>query len=132
MGRQGDLFGRPPGHSAALALFEQWWKHYPRKVAKLQAERTWMQIRPLPDHAFTERAIDAIERQKRDPEFWSVGGRYIPHPSTWLSTGRYLDEPMELPTLTVPVECPDTGDGRHKWLSGGTCLVCGKQRELKD
>jgi hypothetical protein len=119
VGRQGDLFGQPPGHSAALALFEQWWQHYPRKVAKLQAQRTWMQIRPLPDHAFTERAIDAIERQKRDPEFWSAGGRYIPHPSTWLNAGRYLDEGLEerpaspsfretcphVPRCSTPTQC---------------------------
>lgn len=97
MGRQGDLFGQPPAHTAALALFEAWWEHYPRKVAKLQAQRTWLQIRPLPDHAFTERAIVAIERQKRDADFWKEGGRYIPHPSTWLSAGRYLDEGIELP-----------------------------------
>lgn len=95
MGRQGDLFGQPPGHTAALALFEQWWQAYPRKVAKLQAQRTWLQIRPLPDHAFTERAIAAIQKQKGDPEFWKEGGRYIPHPSTWLSAGRYLDEGLE-------------------------------------
>jgi hypothetical protein len=97
LGRQGDLFGQPPGHSAALALFEQWYQHYPRKIAKLQAQRTWLQIRPLPDHAFTTRAIEAIERQKRDPEFWQEGGRYIPHPSTWLNAGRYLDEEIEVP-----------------------------------
>jgi hypothetical protein len=100
VGRQGDLFGQPPAHTAALALFEAWWTHYPRKVAKLQAQRTWLQIRPLPDHAFTERAIGAIERQKRDAEFWKEGGRYIPHPSTWLNAGRYLDEEIELPTTT--------------------------------
>jgi hypothetical protein len=119
VGRQGDLFGQPPGHSAALALFEEWWQHYPRKVAKLQAQRTWMQIRPLPDHAFTERAIEAIERQKRDPEFWHAGGRYIPHPSTWLNAGRYLDEGLEerpapssfrdtcphVPRCSTPTQC---------------------------
>jgi len=87
-----------------------------------------MQIRPLPDHAFAERAIDAIERQKRDPEFWSAGGRYIPHPSTWLNAGRYLDEPIEIPIRIGPVECPDAGDGKHKWLSAGRCLVCGQLR----
>lgn len=97
MGRQRDLYGLPPSHEAAQALFEEWWQFYPRKVAKLQALRTWMQIRPLPDHAFTERAIDAIERQKRSADFWKDSGRYIPHPSTWLNSGRYLDEEVEIP-----------------------------------
>lgn len=132
MGRQGDLFGQPPGHTAALALFEQWWQAYPRKVAKLQAQRTWLQIRPLPDHAFTERAIAAIEGQKSDPEFWKEGGRYIPHPSTWLHAGRYLDEPIELPapnSFRGPVECPETGDGKHKWLTDGKCFVCGAAKD---
>ncbi len=69
--------------------FEEFWKSYPRRVAKGDARRAW------------ERAA------KREPELlakclaalaWQVpthawdGGKYTPHASTYLNQERYDDE----------------------------------------
>jgi hypothetical protein len=75
-GGQGDAFGR-------------FWKIYPRKVGKLQAEKAFRRALKL---APAEELIAAAER---DAAGWAATGkdpRYIPHPTTWLNGGRWNDE----------------------------------------
>jgi hypothetical protein len=36
--------------------------------------------------------IDAVGRQRASRQWREDGGRYIPHPATWLNQGRWEDE----------------------------------------
>jgi hypothetical protein len=66
--------------------FIEFWKHYPKKIAKPNAEKAWMKISP--DIETSKRIIRAISEQKllgREEQF-------IPHPATWLNARRWEDE----------------------------------------
>lgn len=76
--------------AAQRAAFEVWWRGYPRKVSKADAEKAWLKVDPNPDLQATLTKAVAAQCQwdtwKRD------GGRYIPHAATWLNARRWEDE----------------------------------------
>lgn len=82
--------------------FSEFWKAYPRKVGKGQAEKAWGKVkRP----AETLRAIlEAIGWQRTSEQWTKDGGQYIPNPSTYLNQRRWEDEK---PTDGMPVD-PDS------------------------
>lgn len=67
----------------AQQQFDEFWRHYPRKVGKLAAAREWERKRPDLDAVLAALAWQVP--QWTDPAF-------IPHPRTWLCQGRWLDE----------------------------------------
>lgn len=86
----------PPKKNQLHALngdFDEWWKHYPRKVAKDAAERAYRKARKCSGvtasvlleavHSFSQSDVGRGERQ------------FIPYPATWLNEGRYKDSPDE-------------------------------------
>lgn len=65
--------------------FIEFWKCYPKKIAKPNAEKAWMKI--APDVDLTKRIIHAISAQKlieREEQF-------IPYPASWLNARRWED-----------------------------------------
>ncbi len=65
------------------ANFDRFWGEYPRKVGKDAALAVWRRLRP--DTHTTTDIIAAVHEQAQrwdDPKF-------IPHPRTWLSQGRW-------------------------------------------
>ena len=70
---------------AQAQQFEQFWRAYPRRVGKLAAQREWERRRP--DLTAVLEALDWQRQQWTDPKF-------TPHPRTWLSQGRWMDEPV--------------------------------------
>lgn len=73
----------PPG-------FDSFWQAYPRKVGKDAAAKAFAKRRP--DAALLAAMLAAVERQKASADWRRDGGQYIPHPSTWLNEGRWMDE----------------------------------------
>ncbi|SRR5579871_5667051 len=70
--------------------FAEFWTAYPRKTAKQAALKAWSKLAP---DAETQRIILAsISRQKQSQQWQREGGRFIPHPSTWLNGRRWEDE----------------------------------------
>lgn len=67
-------------------LFETFWSHYPKKVAKFAAKRAFNRAIHLTS---LEVMLTAIHAQIQSDQ-WQRG--YIPHASTWLNGGRWLDE----------------------------------------
>lgn len=68
--------------------FEDFWKKYPRKVAKKTAMQAFAKL-PIDEQ---ELAVDALELHC---EYWKLketATEFIPHPATWLNQGRYFDE----------------------------------------
>ena len=77
--------------------FEQFWKIYPRKVGKQAAYKVWSKLNP--NRELAERIMQAVESQKTWPQWTKDNGQFIPHPQTWLSQGRWDDEPTEVTTF---------------------------------
>ncbi len=75
--------------TSADPLFEKFWRAYPRKCSKGQAERAFAKINP--DEQLTAEIIAGIERAMTlDSRF--LDGGYIPHPATWLNAKGWMDE----------------------------------------
>ena len=72
--------------------FDRFWTAYPRKEGKPKAKAVFDKLKP--DDELLQRMLDSIERWKRTDQWQEDGGRYIPHPSTWLNQRRWEDEPM--------------------------------------
>lgn len=64
--------------------FEEFWASYPRKVGKLAAQREYERART---RASAEAILAGLQRTRFADEL-----RFVPHPRTWLSQGRWLDE----------------------------------------
>lgn len=77
--------------SATADRFERFWKAYPRKVAKGGAQAIWRRLNPSEE--LTAQMIRAVERQAGSDQWSKDGGKFIPHPTTWLNQGRWQDEP---------------------------------------
>jgi len=70
--------------STALSQFETFWKAYPRKVGKGQAQKAWaVAVRK----ADPDRIIEGVERYP-----WPEDPSFVPHASTWLNGQRWEDE----------------------------------------
>lgn len=70
--------------------FLEFWEKYPRKVAKKSAFLAFRRLR-LKDDAF-KHVMGGLERAKQTKQWQAEGGRYIPHPTTWLNQERWNDE----------------------------------------
>jgi hypothetical protein len=69
-------------------MFEQFWKLYPRKVAKRIAERAWKRLTP----AEQKLAMEAVSNHVKYWDMKYTNIEFIPHPATWLNQGRFEDE----------------------------------------
>jgi hypothetical protein len=74
-------------------LFEKFWKAYPKKRSKGQAEKTWKKINP--DENLLEKILSAIERGKKSAQWAKNEGQFIPYPATWLNAKGWEDQMEE-------------------------------------
>jgi len=74
--------------------FEDFWKAYPKKKSKGQAEKTWKKIKPNAT-LFSEMLV-GIEKAKKSPGWTKDNGEYIPYPSSWLNAKGWEDEATEV------------------------------------
>jgi len=82
--------------------FEQFWKRYPRKVAKKTAMQAFAKLPPDEQ----ELALDVVDNHV---EYWKLketATEFIPHPATWLNQGRYYDELDMKPKAPVKPALP--------------------------
>jgi hypothetical protein len=68
--------------------FEDFWKAYPRRIGKRAAEKAWERAEGKPP---LEQILAAIAKQKQSEQWTKEGGRFIPHPTTWINQGRWDD-----------------------------------------
>jgi len=69
--------------------FEVFWQAYPRKVGKGAARKLFFRLRC---DKYLEKLIEAVNEQKKCEQWNDSGGRFIPHPATWLNQERWDDE----------------------------------------
>jgi hypothetical protein len=69
--------------------FAAFWAAYPRRVGKDAARKAFDRRR---SDVTLEAVLAALELQKGSQQWQRDGGRYVPHPATWLNQGRWQDE----------------------------------------
>lgn len=69
--------------------FDDFYKQYPRKVGKAQAERAWRRL------SGRDQAVAVEDIASRT---WPDDKKYIPHPATYLNARRWEDEKEEAQT----------------------------------
>jgi uncharacterized protein YdaU (DUF1376 family) len=74
--------------------FDIFWKQYPRKVARPNAIKAWLKIKP--DDVVLKKMLDAINHQQLP----SKEIQFVPHPASWLNANRWEDE-ITAPTTNV-------------------------------
>lgn len=70
--------------------FDRFWSAYPRKVGKMAAQKAWIKIKP--DTELVDTILAAITAQLEGADWKRDDGEFIPHGSTWLNGGRWMDE----------------------------------------
>ena len=80
--------------SSISDMFLSFWKEYPKKANKKNAEKAFIKIKP--DQELFEKIISALKWQRQawhDPKF-------TPHAATWLNGNRWEDEKESAPKAT--------------------------------
>ena len=69
--------------------FDQFWASYPKKVAKADARKAWLQTKDVrPEIA---KLLSAITAACKTEQWMKSGGAFIPYPATWLRGERWND-----------------------------------------
>lgn len=96
-------------------LFNQFWLEYPKKVSKQDAIRAFSKINeneiPL--------LMEALKKYKYSADWLESGGRFIPHPATWLNGRRWEDE-IDIKIDQNPVNCINPKNPNEVILTNGT------------
>lgn len=73
--------------------FDDFYRAYPRKIAKADAMRAWAKMTP-------DQQRQAIEVLPNHCRYWNATTtkEYIPYPATWLNAQRWEDE-IEMPEV---------------------------------
>ena len=85
----------------ADGAFEEFWQHYPKKVGKGQAQKTWDKLKIK----VIDEILNSLKWQRVCEQWQKDGGQFIPNPSTYLSQQRWLDE-QPMPTKVIAYETP--------------------------
>ena len=95
MGRESK---KTPSSPAAPSMeFETFWAQYPRKVGKIAGKKAFDKAVKL---TTLEQLLSGIELLKRETSGKEL--EFIPHPASWLSAGRWDDEPSTKPAASSP------------------------------
>ncbi len=83
--------------------FDTFWKAYPKRVAKQEAVKAFTKLNP--DGILLEVILKGIDASKKSEAWLKDGGKFIPHPASWLNGRRWEDEltspPATKPELTL-------------------------------
>lgn len=67
--------------------FDDFWAAYPRKIGKGESIKVWIKVHPP-----LQQVLATLEWQCASGEWTRDGGRYIPHPATWLNRAGWDDQ----------------------------------------
>lgn len=71
--------------------FVRFWAAYPKKKSKGDAWKAWPRAA-----AYLEAILAALEWQRASADWTKEGGKYIPHPASWLNDRCWEDEPTKV------------------------------------
>ena len=81
-------FAREDAEAISAASFDEFWRLYPRKVAKLEAVKAWKQMTRdyQPSEIVAGLKVNLAAMQRKEKQF-------VKHPASWLRAGCWMDEP---------------------------------------
>jgi hypothetical protein len=97
-------------------MFEEFWKHYPRKVSRKIAQQEWNRLTPMEQ----TKCLEVIHTHVKYWQATNTEPQFIPHARTWIHQGRFDDE------LEMPQAKPKTDVA---WW-GSEPLILAKGREV--
>ncbi len=90
--------------------FEVFFKAYPKKMAKADARKAWVQTAPI--RPSLEILLSAIKAQCSTDQWMRSSGEFIPYPATWLRGERWDDElEVKLPDVVNEKPWHETASG---------------------
>lgn len=87
---QGGMERKGKEGNDVLPFFDRFWLAYPRKVGKDAARKAFDHREA--DEDLLAQMLSAIDEQAATGQWRDDGGKFIPHPATWLNEGRWQDE----------------------------------------
>ena len=115
--------------------FQEWYRLYPRRQARLDAERAWAKLKPSPE--LIEQLLEVLPRQIRGMGWDADRKPFIPLPASYLNGRRWEDdfEEKKAPRLKGFEAC--RAEGKHlsilvhsikdaSIVAGRKCSRCGK------
>lgn len=81
-----------PANAGGMVGFEEFWKAYPRKVAKPAAAKAWRRVGA--EAELLGRILADIRGRIGSAAWTKDDGQFIPHPATYLNARRWEDEPV--------------------------------------
>ena len=108
----------PPTPSASVSgdLFPKFWKLYPNKKGRAAAEKAWKKLK-VTDDLFALIA-QGLAKQCASQEWIKDGGRFIPHPATWLNGKRWEDEVLASSNVHMFPPSRHTGFAERDYKTG--------------
>jgi hypothetical protein len=80
----------PTPSGGADEHFNAFWAAYPKKEKKAGALKAWRKLKP--DRKLSGQIMSALDAHKAREEWCRDGGKYVPHPTSWLNQRRWEDE----------------------------------------
>ena len=125
----------PSPRPEQLNGFEEWYRLYPRRQARVDAERAWAKLKPGPE--LIEQLLEVLPRQIRGMGWDGDKKPFIPLPASYLNGRRWEDdfEEKKAPRLKGFEAC--RAEGNHlsfpvylrldtSIVAGRKCSRCGK------
>ena len=101
----------PRQESAGFARF---WAVFPKRVGRDEAFRAWMR---KGCEGVTDEILTALA--KHSAYLLREGGKFVPNPATWLSQGRWKDEPPAVTGNALSDKGARNVDAAKAWLEEG-------------
>jgi hypothetical protein len=76
-------------HSLLNGAFTEFWDAYPKKRSKGDAEKAWLKLKP--DASLQSRILVSLTAASVSKDWQREGGKFIPHPATWLNAKGWED-----------------------------------------
>lgn len=90
--------------------FEEFWKVWPKRCAKADARKAWAQTKDIRPELTN--LLNAVKAACKTEAWMKDGGKYIPHPATWLRGERWEDElEVKLPNVVNDKPWHETATG---------------------
>jgi hypothetical protein len=78
--------------------FQEFWNVWPKRCAKADARKAWAQTKDIRPELTN--LLSAVKAACKTEAWMKDGGKYIPHPATWLRGERWDDElEVKLPNV---------------------------------
>lgn len=78
-----------PSVSPSLRGFEDFWKAYPKKKSKAEAEKAWIKNKCS---GLSVEIMDSLAVGVKSFDWTKECGQFVPHPATWLNRAGWNDE----------------------------------------